>query len=135
MPTSIFGLGDRTTQIETSRGCPFNCCFCCTTHFWGRKWRSRDPDEVVKEIRSDKRHKSSLIDKLNLDLVDKTGKDKIEKYNAETEELNEKQKIMVSSIKQVKERIQTLKKELEALEKKYKNIKFSTIIIIILFIN
>jgi exonuclease SbcC len=80
-------------------------------------------DEVIKEIRSDKRHKSSLIEKLSLDLVDKTGKDKIEKYKAETGELNEKQKVMVLSIKQVKEKIQTLKKELETLEKKYKNSK------------
>ena len=80
-------------------------------------------DEVIKEIRSDKRHKSSLIEKLSLDLVDKTGKDKIEKYKAETGELNEKQKVMVLSIKQVKEKIQTFKKELETLEKKYKNSK------------
>jgi len=80
-------------------------------------------DEVTKEIRSDKRHKSSLIEKLSLDLVDKTGKDKIEKYKAETGELNEKQKVMVLSIKQVKEKIQTFKKELETLEKKYKNSK------------
>ena len=80
-------------------------------------------DEVTKEIRSDKRHKSSLIEKLSLDLVDKAGKDKIEKYNAETGELNEKQKVMVLSIKQVKEKIQTFKKELETLEKKYKNSK------------
>ncbi len=80
-------------------------------------------DEVTKEIRYDKRHKSSLIEKLNLNLVDKTGKDKIEKYNAETGELNEKQKVMVLSIKQVKEKIQTFKKELGTLEKKYKNSK------------
>jgi DNA repair protein SbcC/Rad50 len=80
-------------------------------------------DEVIKEIRSDKRHKSSLIEKLSQDLVDKTGKDKVEKYNAETRELNEKQKVMVLSIKQVKEKIQTFKKELETLEKKYKNSK------------
>ena len=80
-------------------------------------------DEVTKEIKYDKRHKSSLIEKLNLNLVDKTGKDKIEKYNAETGELNEKQKVMVLSIKQVKEKIQTFKKELGTLEKKYKNSK------------
>lgn len=80
-------------------------------------------DDVVKEIRSDKRYKSSLIEKLSLDLVDKTGKDKIEKYNVETGELNEKQKVMILSITQVKEKIKTFKKELEALEKKYKNSK------------
>ena len=27
MPTSVFGKKNRTTQVETSRGCPFNCCF------------------------------------------------------------------------------------------------------------
>jgi len=80
-------------------------------------------DEVTKEIRSDRRHKSSLIEKLSLDLVDKTGKDKIEKYDAETRELNEKQKVMVISIKQVKEKIKTFKGELETQEKKYKNSK------------
>ena len=82
-------------------------------------------DEVVKEIRSDKRHKGSLIEKLSLDLVDKTGKDKIEKYNAETGKLNEKQKVMVLSIKQVKEKIQTFKKELETLEKNIKTVKMN----------
>ena len=80
-------------------------------------------DEVTKEIRSDKRHISSLIEKLSMDLVDKTGRSKIEKYSTETRELNEKQKVMILSIKQVKEKIQTFKKELESLEKKYKNSK------------
>jgi len=80
-------------------------------------------DEVVKEIRSDKRHKSSMIENLSLDLVDKTGKDKIGKYTAETEELNEKQKVMILSITQVKEKIRAFQIELESLEKKYKNIK------------
>lgn len=51
MPTSVFSVGDRVTQIETSRGCPFACCFCCTTHFWGRKWRARDPKKVVEEMK------------------------------------------------------------------------------------
>jgi len=51
MPTSVFGKKNRTTQVETSRGCPFNCCFCCTTHFWGRKWRARDPDDIVSELK------------------------------------------------------------------------------------
>jgi len=58
-----------------------------------------------------------------LDLVDKTGKDKIGKYTAETEELNEKQKVMILSITQVKEKIRAFQIELESLEKKYKNIK------------
>lgn len=51
MPTSVFSPHDRVTQIETSRGCPFNCIFCCTTHFWGRRFRGRDPKKVLDEIR------------------------------------------------------------------------------------
>ena len=51
MPTSVFGKKNRTTQVETSRGCPFNCCFCCTTHFWGRKWRAREPEDVFEELK------------------------------------------------------------------------------------
>jgi len=51
MPTSVFGKKRRVTQVETSRGCPFNCCFCSTTHFWGRKWRARDPNDIVAELK------------------------------------------------------------------------------------
>lgn len=51
MPTSVFGKKNRTTQVETSRGCPFNCCFCCTTNFWGRKWRARNPDDIIEELK------------------------------------------------------------------------------------
>jgi len=80
-------------------------------------------DDVIKDIRYDKRQKNSLIEKLSLDLVDKTGKDKIEKYATEIKEINEKQEIMILSIIQVKEKIQRFTKELENLEKKYKNSK------------
>lgn len=38
-------------SIFTSRGCPFNCCFCATYSLWGRKWRSRSPENIVEEIK------------------------------------------------------------------------------------
>ena len=39
------GLG-----VEYSRGCPFNCVFCTAPFISGRKWRSRTPLAVTKEI-------------------------------------------------------------------------------------
>jgi radical SAM superfamily enzyme YgiQ (UPF0313 family) len=35
--------------IMTSRGCPFNCTYCC--HMWQRKVRNRSVDNVIEEIR------------------------------------------------------------------------------------
>ncbi|MFQ5574652.1 MAG: B12-binding domain-containing radical SAM protein [Terriglobia bacterium] len=37
-------------KVETSRGCPFNCNFCSTTVFFGRKMRYRPVKEVIAEI-------------------------------------------------------------------------------------
>ncbi len=36
--------------IETSRGCPFDCCYCNKSVF-GRSFRAKSPDRVVQEIR------------------------------------------------------------------------------------
>lgn len=36
--------------IMASRGCPFQCTFCNTPLFWGRKVQYRDPQEVVDEV-------------------------------------------------------------------------------------
>lgn len=41
----------RTTNIITSRGCPFNCNFCATPFTWGRHTRGYSPPRVVEEIR------------------------------------------------------------------------------------
>ena len=35
--------------IMTSRGCPFNCSYCC--HMWQRKVRNRSVDNILDEIR------------------------------------------------------------------------------------
>ncbi|MCX8124990.1 MAG: cobalamin-dependent protein [Spirochaetes bacterium] len=36
--------------IITSRGCSFNCTFCDSPSFWGRKVRFRDIDDVIDEL-------------------------------------------------------------------------------------
>lgn len=39
------------SQVETSRGCPYNCSFCSTTKFFGRKMRYRPIEEIIREIK------------------------------------------------------------------------------------
>jgi len=38
------------TPVQTSRGCPFNCRFCEVTRFYGRTYRFRPIDEIIREI-------------------------------------------------------------------------------------
>ena len=37
--------------IETGRGCPYNCTFCCTKTFWKRKARMKSTDRIIDEIK------------------------------------------------------------------------------------
>ena len=37
--------------IDAGRGCPYNCTFCCTSHFWRRTYRLKSPDRIVADIR------------------------------------------------------------------------------------
>ena len=39
-----------TGWLETSRGCPFECCYCNKSVF-GRRFRSKSPERVIKDIR------------------------------------------------------------------------------------
>jgi radical SAM superfamily enzyme YgiQ (UPF0313 family) len=41
---------DRRLPIITSRGCPYQCNFCCTRLSMGNKFRKRSPENVVDEI-------------------------------------------------------------------------------------
>ncbi len=36
--------------VQTSRGCPFNCQFCEVTRFYGRTYRFRPVNDVIREI-------------------------------------------------------------------------------------
>ena len=74
-------------------------------------------DEVIKEIRSDKKHKDALIEKLRSDLVDKTGKGKVEIYKEEIKQQEKKQKELILIIQQSRDKIAVFKKELSQLEK------------------
>jgi len=41
--------------IMTSRGCPFRCSFCPVAHVGQKKWRSRDPDDCIRELEAAKK--------------------------------------------------------------------------------
>jgi anaerobic magnesium-protoporphyrin IX monomethyl ester cyclase len=44
-------LGGRDiTPMITSRGCPYQCAFCASSHFWGTKVRMRNVASVLNEI-------------------------------------------------------------------------------------
>ena len=46
---SLFNINPFDTQMLSSRGCPFRCEFCSSSHFWGGvRWHS--PERVVDEI-------------------------------------------------------------------------------------
>lgn len=39
-----------TAAIISSRGCIFDCTYCGSTQFWGKKWRYRSAGNILKEI-------------------------------------------------------------------------------------
>ncbi|MGB9854255.1 MAG: B12-binding domain-containing radical SAM protein [Candidatus Bathyarchaeales archaeon] len=43
-------FGKMIFPIITSRGCPFQCSFCVTSRMFGKKFRSRKPENVAKEL-------------------------------------------------------------------------------------
>lgn len=44
-------LGGRDiTPLITSRGCPYQCAFCASSHFWGTKVRTRSVTSVLNEL-------------------------------------------------------------------------------------
>ncbi len=46
-----------TDKIESSRGCPFDCDFCSTNLHFGRQFRTRPVEGLMKDIESIHRHK------------------------------------------------------------------------------
>lgn len=43
-------FGDRGAWLLSSRGCPFDCCFCASREIWGRRWRTRSAENIIEEI-------------------------------------------------------------------------------------
>ncbi|MBS3820105.1 radical SAM protein, partial [bacterium] len=41
----------QTIPIQTSRGCPYNCEFCSVTGMFGKKFRFRSTQNIIKELR------------------------------------------------------------------------------------
>ncbi len=45
------GFGQhKSIPLMTSRGCPGACKFCCTSHYWGRRIRTRSPENIAAEL-------------------------------------------------------------------------------------
>jgi radical SAM superfamily enzyme YgiQ (UPF0313 family) len=52
--TGIHGCdkGIKATSMISSRGCPYQCAFCCKGHMMFNNYRFRSPDNIAKEIQS-----------------------------------------------------------------------------------
>jgi anaerobic magnesium-protoporphyrin IX monomethyl ester cyclase len=46
-----YNASHKTIPIITSRGCPFNCCFCSIHLHMGRNWRAHSAKYVIKHIK------------------------------------------------------------------------------------
>jgi pyruvate-formate lyase-activating enzyme len=50
-PEESWSSSNYFMPIDAGRGCPYNCTFCCTSHFWRRTYRLKSPDRIVADIR------------------------------------------------------------------------------------
>ena len=80
-------------------------------------------DDIIKEIKFDKRNKDAVIDGLGQDLVDKNGRNKTDVYQNEIKNLEQKKDDLDLLLKKSTENITIAKKEVEALERRYVNAK------------
>lgn len=48
--TGLEGSWSWGLPIISSRGCPFDCNFCASSHFWNRKYRVRSVENVLDEL-------------------------------------------------------------------------------------
>lgn len=51
----------RYINIETSRGCIYNCSFCATVKMWRHKFRTKSPERVLKEFKIAKKNRCDFI--------------------------------------------------------------------------
>jgi len=80
-------------------------------------------DDIIKEIKFDKRNKDAIIDGLGQDLVDKNGRNKTDVHQNEIKNLEQKKDDLDLLLKKSTENITIAKKEVEALERRYANAK------------
>lgn len=50
-PFAPFSAEERVANVLTTRGCPFNCNFCATVRYWGRRLRHRSVDNIIEELK------------------------------------------------------------------------------------
>jgi exonuclease SbcC len=75
-------------------------------------------DDVIKELKSDKKEKDNIIERLGQDLTDENGKDKIKIYQEKIFNFQKQKKENQSLIKKLKVKMDILKKDFSELEKK-----------------
>lgn len=80
-------------------------------------------DEIIKEIKSDKREKDNLIEKMSQALFDDAHKDKIDFYKNEIKNLERQKNENEVFIKKMSGEIQESKKDIDVLEEKCNAIK------------
>jgi exonuclease SbcC len=80
-------------------------------------------DAVIKEVRSDKKNKETLIERLSDDLTDENGRDKDELYKEEIKQIQKNLETINNEIKKSKQQITDFKKQLEKIEKQLKQDK------------
>lgn len=76
-------------------------------------------DEVIKEVRSDKRNKDNLIEQLEYSIYDENGNEKTLIYKKEIENLEEKSRDIDREIENLRNKVDLLTKEINELEKIY----------------
>ncbi len=50
-PNPGWDAADYYMPIDAGRGCPYNCTFCCSSHFWKRTYRLKSPERILADIR------------------------------------------------------------------------------------
>ena len=80
-------------------------------------------DDIIKEIKTDKKNKDKIVEKLSSDLIDEKGNDKEKTYNEEIKKLEKNLKEIDEKIKKSKNKINDFKKEIIETEKKLKENK------------
>lgn len=71
-------------QIQTSRGCPFECEFCDVIQYLGRKQRWKEPDQVIRELEvlADRGYRTVYLADDNLTVVRRRARELLEALDA-----------------------------------------------------
>lgn len=50
IPFHYYSKRPRNISFISSRGCPFHCSFCSSNIYWGKRYRTRSPENVLDEL-------------------------------------------------------------------------------------